>query len=111
MPMRLSIVLASLTVLAPALRAADWEPLAADFIKAEKTGFGGMSGIVVDRQTGDIYAWLSDKGLYKSTDQAKTFTPLGPRTKGRTEWPGCMLTHPDGNFKTWVIATVYGGPI
>ena len=95
----------------PALSsAAEWEPMMADLLKAEKLGFGGLTGIVVDRQTGDVYAWLSDKGMMKSTDQAKTFKPLY-LVKGRTEWPGCMQTNPVGPLKTWVIALVYGAPI
>jgi photosystem II stability/assembly factor-like uncharacterized protein len=102
------LVLLSVFLQAPA---AEWEPMVTELLKTEKLGFGGLSGIVVDRESGDVYAWLSDQGMYKSTDQAKTFKPLGPRFKGRTEWPGCMLTNPEGPPKTWVIATVYGGPI
>jgi hypothetical protein len=30
-------------------------------------------------RTGDVYAWQSDRGLYRSTDQAKGFRKLGPR--------------------------------
>jgi photosystem II stability/assembly factor-like uncharacterized protein len=108
--MRFTFPLTLLLALVPAMRAAEWEPIASEFVKAEKPGFGGLTGIVVDRQSGDLYVWISDRGMYKSTDQGKTFAPLGPRTKGRTEWPGCMLSDP-ADAKTWVIATVYGGPI
>jgi photosystem II stability/assembly factor-like uncharacterized protein len=90
---------------------AEWEPMVTDLLKSEKLGYGGLTGVVVDRQTGDVYIWLSDKGMYKSTDQAKTFKLFGMPTKGRTEWPGCMLTNPSGPLKTWTIALVYGGPI
>lgn len=92
-------------------RSAEWEPMVTDLLKSEKLGFGGLTGVVVDRNTGDVYIWLSDKGMFKSTDQAKTFAPFGKPTKGRTEWPGCMLTNPSGPLKTWTIALVYGGPI
>jgi hypothetical protein len=91
--------------------AAEWEPMVTELLKSEKLGYGGLTGVVVDRHTGDVYIWLSDKGLYKSTDQARTFAPFGPPTKGRTEWPGCMLTNPTGPLKTWTIALVYGSPI
>jgi photosystem II stability/assembly factor-like uncharacterized protein len=91
--------------------AADWEPMVTDLLKTEKLGYGGLTGVVVDRQTSNVYIWLSDKGLYKSTDQAKSFTPFGKPTKGRTEWPGCMLTNPSGPLKIWTIALVYGEPI
>ncbi len=92
------------------LNAAEWEPVAADLMKAEKPGYGGLSGVVVDRHTSGVFIWLSDKGLYKSTDQAQSFK-LVTAAKGRTEWPGCMQTNPTGPIKSWVIALVYGGPI
>jgi hypothetical protein len=95
---------------APLASAAEWEPMLTELLKTEKLGFGGLTGVVADRQTGDVFIWLSDKGLYRSTDQAKTFQPAAA-IKGRTETPGCMLTNPAGPLKTWVIATVYGGPI
>lgn len=106
-------LLTSLAILSLAIdiRAAEWEPMTTEFLKAEKPGYGGLSGVVVDRSNGDVYAWVSDKGLYKSTDQAKSFKLVGKSTKGRTEWPGCMQTNPSGPLKTWVIALVYGAPI
>ena len=91
--------------------AAEWEPMATQLLKSEKLGYGGLTGVVVDRQTGDVYIWLSDKGMFKSTDQAKSFKPHGKPVKGRTEWPGCMQTNPVGAMRNWVVATVYGGPI
>jgi hypothetical protein len=91
--------------------AAEWEPVTTELLKTEKPGFGGVSGVVVDRSAGDVYIWLSDRGLYRSVDQGATWKPFGPRIKGRTEWPGCMLTNPAGALKSWVIAAVYGGPI
>jgi photosystem II stability/assembly factor-like uncharacterized protein len=105
--------IASIVLLTSAafVNCAEWEPMVTDLLKSEKLGYGGLTGVVVDRQTGDVYIWLSDKGLYKSIDQAKSFTAFGPPTKGRTEWPGCMLTNPSGPLKTWTIALVYGGPI
>ena len=91
--------------------AAEWEPMITDLLKTEKLGFGGNSSVVVDPATGDVYIWLSDKGIYRSTDQAKTFKPYGAPVKGRTETPGCMMMNPSGPLKTWVIALVYGAPI
>src|SRR5262249_4400742 len=82
--------------------AAEWEPVTTELLKSEKTGFGGVSGVVVDRATGDVYIWLSDRGLYRSVDQGTTWKSFGPRIKGRTEWPGCMLTNPAGPLKSWV---------
>jgi hypothetical protein len=92
------------------LQAGEWEPVTADLLKAEKPGYGGLSGVVVERHSGDVFIWLSDKGLYKSTDHAQSFKQV-TAIKGRTEWPGCMQTNPSGPIKSWVIATVYGGPI
>src|SRR5580704_13408927 len=108
--MRFSLPFLVLALFAPLARSADWEPMITDILKTEKLGFGGLCGVVVDRQTGDVYIWLSDKGFYHSTDQGKTFKQVAA-IKGRTETPGCMLTNPTGPLKTWVIALVYGGPI
>ncbi len=96
----------------PAVRAADWEATATDLISKEKPGYGGLSGVVVDHATGEVYVYLSDRGLFHSKDQGKTWTNLehGP-TKGRTEWPGCLQIDPTGKSKRLVAATVYGGPI
>src|ERR1700682_2786098 len=108
--MRTLLSLLILAFAAPLARAADWEPLITDVLKTEKLGFGGLCGVVVDRQTGAVNIWLSDKGLYRSTDQAKTFQPVA-EFKGRTETPGCMMMSPADSMKSWVIALVYGGPI
>jgi len=109
--MRFFIALTALATLAPMSFAADWEPMATQLLKTEKLGFGGITGLVVDPATGDLFIWLSDKGLWKSTDQAVTFKPHGKPIMGRTEWPGCMQVNPVGPMKTWIVATVYGGPI
>ncbi len=103
---------ASLLVLAAArVPAADWEATTADLVKAEKPGYGGLCGVVVDHATGDIFIDLSDKGLYRSADQGKTWKKHGPTIKGRTEWPGCLALDPTGKTRTMVLATVYGGPV
>jgi photosystem II stability/assembly factor-like uncharacterized protein len=106
------VALAVLFLLAARASAADWEATAtADFAKAEKTGFGNVCGVVVDRTTGDVYIDLSDKGLFRSTDQGKTWKKHGPVIKGRTEWPGCLMFDPTGKAKGLLMALVYGGPV
>jgi photosystem II stability/assembly factor-like uncharacterized protein len=110
LPTRLAV--AALFLLAAHVSAADWEPTAtADFAKAEKTGFGNVCGVVVDRASGDVYIDLSDKGLYRSTDQGKTWKKHGPVIKGRTEWPGCLAFDPTGKTNGLLMALVYGGPV
>jgi photosystem II stability/assembly factor-like uncharacterized protein len=110
LPTRLA--LAALFLLAARAPAADWEPTAtADFAKAEKTGFGNVCGVVIDRASGDVLIDLSDKGLYRSTDQGKTWKKHGPVIKGRTEWPGCLAFDPTGKTKGLLMALVYGGPV
>ena len=72
------IALASL-ILMPALAAADkpdkvgsaeWEPITEELLKCEKTGFGGLCGVVVDHATGSVWVNLSDRG-FCSTDEGK----------------------------------------
>ena len=97
------------------LRAADepkWEAMLGALPKTEKAGYGGLSGMCVDRATGDVLIDLSDKGIYRSTDGAKTFKMLGAAPlKGRTETPGCFLIDPTGKTKTMLMALVYGAPV
>jgi hypothetical protein len=91
--------------------AAEWEPVATELLKAEKTGFGGLCGIAVDHATGDVLIDLSDRGLFRSTDHGKSWAKLGPVGKGRTEWPGCLLFDPTGKSKRLLMALVYGAPV
>jgi hypothetical protein len=89
-----------------------WQAVTAELLKAEKPGYGGLCGVMVDHQTGCVYLNLSDKGIYCSTDQCKTFKRQGTQAvKGRTEWPGCMMLDPTGKSKRIVMALVYGAPI
>src|SRR5262245_60448408 len=104
-------VLVVLVLACPGL-AADWEPVTTELIKAENPGYGKLSGVAVDHQTGDVYVNLSDKGIYRSTDQGKSWQRLGKEPlKGRTEWPGCLMLDPTGKSKRLVVAVVYGAPI
>jgi hypothetical protein len=89
-----------------------WQPVATELLKAEKTGFGGLCGIVVDHQTGEVWVNLSDRGMFRSADQGKTWKRASEtQPKGRTETPGCWLFDPTGKSKTMVSALVYGAPI
>jgi len=91
--------------------AAEWEATATELLKAEKTGFGGLCGIAVDHATGDVLIDLSDRGVFRSTDQGKTWAKFGPVVKGRTEWPGCLVFDPTGKSKRLLMALVYGAPV
>src|SRR4051794_1119502 len=103
------LALAALTLFG-STSAAEWEPVATELLKSEKTGFGGLCGIAVDHTTGDVLIDLSDRGLFRSTDRGKTWAKLGPVVKGRTEWPGCLLFDPTGKSKRLLMALVYGAP-
>ena len=94
--MRTTILGPVLLALAIHATAADWEPVATELLKTEKTGFGGLCGVVVDHGTGDVYVNLSDRGLFRSTDQGKTGTGRKATQpfKGRTERPGCLMLDP-----------------
>src|SRR5437879_2678956 len=90
--------------------AAQWQPVTAELVKEQKPGFGGICGVAVDHKTGHVYLDVSDRGLFRSTEQGKSWKRLGAEIKGRTEWPGCLMLDPLGGKKL-VVAFVYGGPI
>jgi photosystem II stability/assembly factor-like uncharacterized protein len=92
-------------------RAAEWKPLAQSLITEQKPGYGGLCGVLVERTSGDVYLNVSDRGLFRSTDQGANWKRVGEEFKGRTETPGCMLFDPTGKSKRMLIALVYGGPI
>ena len=104
---------AAVLCLAAGARAGDWQAIPLDQVTKEKPGYGGLSGVVVDHASGDLCVYVSDLGLFRSTDQGKTWAKLGHGpTKGRTEQPGCLMFSPDPAHKgVLLVATVYGGPV
>ena len=93
------------------VEAADWQATTTDLLAKEKPGYGGLSGVAVDHATGAVYIQLSDRGIFHSTDQGKTWERIGQAFKGRTEQPGCLLLDPTGKTNRLLCATVYGSPI
>jgi len=91
--------------------AADWEATTTDLVKAEKPGDFGLCGVVVDHAGGDVFIDLSEKGLYRSRDQGRTWKKHGPVVRGRTEWPGCLMLDPSGKTPRLLMALVYGAPV
>ena len=85
--------------------------MTADLVKAEKPGYGGLCGMVKEPLSGAILVDLSDKGLYRSGDQGKTWKKCGPIIKGRTEWPGCLLFDPTSMKPRLLMALVYGSSV
>lgn len=106
-------VLLCLACVAPTMAAdPDWQPVLTELLKSEKTGFGGLCGVVVDHQNGDVWVNLSDRGMFHSRDQGQTWKRVSDtQPKGRTETPGCWLLDPTGRSNTMVTALVYGSPI
>jgi photosystem II stability/assembly factor-like uncharacterized protein len=93
-------------------RSAEWQAVTTELLKKLKPGFGGLCGVVVDHSSGDVYIDVSERGIFRSTDQGRTWKAVGARPiKGRTEWPGCLLLDPTGKSKRLLVATVYGGPV
>ena len=104
--------LAIAVLISPVATAQDWQPTTAALIQKEKPGYGGLSGVAVDRANGHVYVNVSDRGVFRSTDQCKTWERVGKEPfKGRTETPGCLMLDPTGKTKRLVMATVYGVPI
>jgi photosystem II stability/assembly factor-like uncharacterized protein len=103
------VSIAILFLIVPMTARADWEGVAAQLIDTEKPGYGGLSGVAVDRRTGDVFIFLSNKGLYRSTDLGKTWIKPKKALQGRTETPGCIEFDPDG--KRISLALVYGTPL
>src|SRR5437763_304911 len=109
--MRLAF-LASLILFAPVVSAAEWRPVTTELLEREKPGYGGLSGVVVDHATGRVFVDLSDRGVFTSTDQGKTWERLGKDPiKGRTETPGCFQIDPTRKTDRLLLPTVYGGPV
>jgi photosystem II stability/assembly factor-like uncharacterized protein len=92
--------------------AQQWQPTTEDLLRKEKTGFGGLCGVAVQRSTGHVYVNLSDRGVFRSDDQGKSWQRVGDqKIRGRTEWPGCMQFDPVGAGKALLVALVYGSPV
>ncbi len=92
--------------------AADWQPVATSLLKSEKTGFGGLCGMVVDHQTGELWINLSDRGMFHSGDLGLNWKRVSDQQpRGRTETPGCWLLDPTSSSRKMVTALVYGSPI
>ena len=110
--MRIAMITAAILCLAPGGAAADdWQATTAELVRREKPGYGGVSGVVVDRASGDVFINLSDRGVFRSADQGRTWQRHGSAIKGRTETPGCLQIDPTGKSNRLVLPTVYGGPI
>ena len=99
--------------------AADWQAIPLDQITKDKPGYGGLSGVLVDHAPGDLYACVSDLGLFHSplgrglqTTPQQTWERMEHvPPKGRTEQAGCLQLDPTGKSRRMVLARVYGGPI
>lgn len=110
--MRFSFLTAVVVLFPTAAAAADWEATTTDLLRTEKSGYGGLSGVAVDRATGHVFVDLSDRGVFRSADQGRTWERHGAGLgKGRTETAGCFMLDPTGKTKRLLLPTVYGGPI
>ncbi len=89
----------------------EWKPVTVELLKSEKTGYGGLCGVIIHPPSGDVIVNLSDCGLFRSGDQGTTWQRLeSAELKGRTETPLCMMLDPL-EHKRLVSAFVYGSPI
>ncbi len=91
---------------------AEWQPVVTELLKSEKTGFGGLCGVLVDHRTGDLWVNLSDRGMFHSADRGKSWRRVSDmQPRGRTESPGCWLLDPTGKTPRMMTALVYGSPV
>ena len=112
--MKSLLTVLTMIVMTTMLRADEpaWKPVTTELLKQERTGFGGLCGVVVDHVTGDLWVNLSDRGMFHSTDQGQTWKRVSDaQPNGRTETPGCWLLDPTGQTNRMVAALVYGAPI
>jgi hypothetical protein len=89
------------------IRAAEkgkWVTISDDVIaqlarEGKKIGWPGLTGGVgVDRMTGEVYMMVCDNGLWKSSDQGKTFARVdGGAIGGRCETGFALDIDPSGN--------------
>ena len=77
MRMQWALVLFPLALFPGVTHAADWQPITTELLAKEKPGYGGLSGVVVDHTNGALYVCLSDRGVFRSTDQGKTWERFG----------------------------------
>src|SRR5262245_2801125 len=90
-------VLTAAPILSHAAEEPVWQATLGTLVATEKAGFGGLCGIVVEPATGTVWINLSDRGFYRSDDQARTFRRCSDnQPRGRTESPGCLLLDPTG---------------
>ena len=82
--------------------AAEWEPVATELLKSEKTGFGGLCGIAVDHATGDLLIDLSDRGLFRSTDKGKTWVKVNDLCP-RPFYYGQIRIDPENDQRLYVL--------
>lgn len=76
--------------------------------KGTKIGYpGGTAGVVVNPSNGDVYMVVPDNGLWKSTDQGKTFVRVdGGKIGGRCETGFALDFDPSG--KRLACFMIYG---
>lgn len=87
------LILAGIIILAPAsLRAAEWTPVTGALLEqatakdAKPIWPGGCSGVVVNRLNGDVTVKVVGHGLWRSSDQGKTWSRLDQKiVSGRDE--------------------------
>jgi photosystem II stability/assembly factor-like uncharacterized protein len=105
-------VLAAVSTVSRADDPPAWQAMLGDLVETEKAGFGGLCGIVVDPAEGTVWINISDRGFYRSDDQAQAFVRCGDQQpQGRTESPGCLMLDPTGSSQRLMTALVYGSPI
>lgn len=97
--MKLRIVWVLCALVAAQAVAGEWVNISDPVTSQVKPGYAGpTAGVVVDRANGAVFMVVNDQGLWKSTDQGKTFARCDDKAiGGRCETGWALCADPAGN--------------
>ncbi len=92
--MRFALLSLGVLFLPAARAAADWQPVATDLLAKHKTGFGGLSGVAVERDTGALYVSRATRAFFAPRIRANVAALRQEGFKGAPKRPGASRSTP-----------------